>query len=327
MAFQVPTASAPHAAVVRAINGNHRQSDFTGLSHYDGSEVQSDGTEVYVSGSAPTTIATVATTLNLAKSVLNDHYQRHNASDGSKTYAHKAADNSNTIAASDMDGAALEAAFFLAAKTLYLAWRTSYAHHIANKKPDESTGSYHGAVDSTNILGSTSSTISDKYELAIELNNAKSQCNAHVAFTAGGVHGAADVTNVITSANANGDDWDTIKTLVNELKTDLNAHMANTGGSYHTGADGDDTDNTIGAASVSYPAGLFTLCDAINTSYSAHRVSTTFHEGADSSNTLAAGTFPTTSVALLISNAALIQTKVNAHIRNAPSASKALRLV
>jgi hypothetical protein len=327
MAQQVPSASAPHARVIAAINGNHRDRSFSGLSHYDASEIQPDGTEIYVSGSAPTTIATVATTLNLAKTVLNDHYQRHNGGDGSNTFAHKTADNANTIAAADMDGAALESAFFLAAKTLYLAWRTAYSHHIANKKPDESAGVYHGAADTTNILGSTSSTISDKYELAVELNNAKAQLLAHVAFTAGGVHGAADVTNVVTSANANGDDWDSIRTLVNELKADLNAHMANAGGSYHTGSDGDDTDNTISAASVSYPAGLFTLCDAINTSYTAHRQSTTYHEGADSSNTLAAGTFPTTSAALLISNAVLIQTKINAHIRNAPAASRALRVV
>jgi len=324
MAHQVPSASAPHASVVRAINGNHADYDFTGLSHYDSSEVDASGVEQYVEGSAPTTIATAATVLNRTKAILNDHYQRHNGGDGSKIYAHKAADNSNTISAPDMDGAALETTFFTSLKTLFLEIRTNYIAHIGNKKAsDGTTVAFHGAVDSTNILGGAS-TIEDKYDLAIEANNLKAQFTAHMAFTAGGAHGAADVTNSISAANASGDDWDALRTLINELRTDFNAHLGNGGGSYHGTA---DTFNPIVGAAVSYPTGLFTLCDAINTSYSAHRQSTTFHEGADSSNTLAAGTFATTSVALLISNAVLIQTKINAHIRNAPPKSRALRVV
>lgn len=324
MAQQVPTASAPHARVIAAINGNHADRSFSGLAHYDSSEIQPDGTEVYVALSAPTSLVTAAAVLNQAKAVLNDHYQRHNNGTGSNVYAHKTADNADTIATADMDGAALESSMFLAAKTLYLAWRTAYVHHIANLKPDETAGSYHSPADITNILGSSTPVLDTKYQLAVELNNAKAQYNAHIAFTSGGTHGAADVTNVTTSANASGDDWDSICTLCNELKADLNAHMANTGGSYHGSA---DSDNTVSAANVSYPADLFTLANVINTSYSAHRQSTTYHENADSSNTLAGGTWPTTSVALLISNAALIRIKINGHLHNAPTASRALRSV
>ena len=57
--------------------------------------------------------------------------------DGSKIYAHKAADNSNTIAASDMDGAALETTFFTTLKTLFLEIRTNYIAHIGNKKASD----------------------------------------------------------------------------------------------------------------------------------------------------------------------------------------------
>ncbi len=324
MAHQVPSASAPHASVVRAINGTHAQTDTSAVAHYDGTEVDATGAEQYVDSAVPTTIVTAAAALNRARAILNDHYQRHNAGDGSRFYAHKAADNSNTISAPDMDGAALETTFFTAAKTLFLEIRTNYIAHIGNKKAsDGTTVAFHGAVDSTNILGGAS-TIEDKYDLAIEANNLKAQFTAHMAFTAGGTHGAADVTNAISAANASGDDWDALRTLINELRTDFNAHISNGGGSYHGTS---DTFNTIAGAAISYPSGLFTLCDALNTSYTAHRQSTTFHEIADSTNTLAAGTFSTTSVALLISNAALIRTKVNAHIRFAPTSSRALRVV
>ena len=169
--------------------------------------------------------------------------------------------------------------------------------------------------------------VDDEADLAVDMNNLKAQYNAHIVNTTGTVHGTADAANGITAANAVQGSLDLFITLVNQMKSKLNAHFA-LAGKVHTGAFGADTQNTISAASVSYPAGLFDLINDIGAKYEAHRAdATVIHNDPDATNTLAAITFPVTTIANLIAGAAVIRTQLNAHFRFAPPYSRALRII
>lgn len=324
MAYQVPGASAPHANVVASINGNHASVDFTGLPHYDSTEINPSSVELYISASAPTDFQSAVVVLNQARSLYLDHLTYNNGG-GAPIYAHKVQDNVNVVTQPAMDGGALYTTMFNAIKTLYLAVRTSYVNHINNLKPNQTAGLYHVGIDTVDVLGAVP-VINDEADLVVDMNNLKAQFNAHIVNTTG-VHGAADGGNALTSPNAVLGDLDTSIDLVNEMKTNLNAHFA-TGGMVHTGAFGADTQNTIVASSVSYPAGLFDLANDIYTQYEAHRVSVTYHNVADGTNILAGVmTYPVTTIAELIDAAGFIQTKLNGHFRFAPLYSRALRVV
>ena len=197
-------------------------------------------------------------------------------------------------------------------------------NHINNLKPNQTAGLYHVGIDTVDVLGAVP-VINDEADLVVDMNNLKAQFNAHIVNTTG-VHGAADGGNALTSPNAVLGDLDTSIDLVNEMKTNLNAHFA-TGGMVHTGAFGADTQNTIVASSVSYPAGLFDLANDIHDQYELHRPSTTYHNVADGTNGLNALFYPVTNITMLIGAAGDIQTKLNGHFRFAPLYSRALRVV
>jgi hypothetical protein len=322
---QVAAANAPATNVVNAINGNHADRDFTGLAHYDGTEVDPNGTELYISSPAPTDFTTAVTVLNQARSLYGSHLTYAN-SGSAPIFAHKVQDNTNVITAPAMDGATTYDTMFSAIKTLHLAIRTSYVNHINNKKPDQTTGAYHGGIDTVNVLGAVP-VINDEADLAVDVNNLKAQYNLHIVMTSGSVHGGADMTNAITAPNAVQGNLDLFITLVNQAKTKINAHFA-LGAGTHDGAFGADNQNTIAAASVSYPAGLFDLINDLYTKYEAHIASTTFHFTADATNSLSGIiTYPVTTLAALVSGAADIRTKFNAHFRFAPLYSRALRVI
>lgn len=303
-----------------AWNLAHRAEAVGSYAHYDGPEYSTAGVEQVIDDAAPTTLTGACLVINKAKLRLNDHFTRHNSGDATGTYAHKVVDNSNTVAASDMDtGANYESTILTALITLTTELRTDYTNHIANLKPDGTASGVHGAADSTNVLGGAP-TLTTAADVAVELNNIKAQYELHRVFTAGGVHGSADSTNTVTAANAVATDWDSMITLANQLRTKLNAHDADA--TAHSVA---DTFNTVTGSAVSYPAGLFTLVAAVKTSYEAHRNSTTWHATGDSTNTLSFST-PVTTIAGLIAAAAEIRTDLNAHFRNA-RVSQAVRIL
>lgn len=325
MAYQVPSASAPHANIVAAINGNHASVDFTGLSHWDSTEIDPNGNELYISVPNATDFLTAVAVVNQVKARYNSHLSYSNAGIATNIYAHLNSDVSNVITTADMDGTALYNTMFQAIKTLYLEIRTSYVNHINNKKPDQTTAAYHVGVDSVDVLGAVP-TINDEADLAVDMNNCKAQYNLHIV-NATGVHGAADMANGITAANAVQGNLDTFITLVNQMKTKLNAHFA-TAGMVHTGAFGADTQNTIVGAAVSYPGGLFTLINEIGTDYEIHRAEATlYHHVADATNTLTGGYYPVTTLAGFVTAAQEQKTKINAHFRNAPPYSRAVRVI
>ncbi|HNB04313.1 MAG TPA: hypothetical protein PKV97_00155 [Thauera aminoaromatica] len=325
MAYQVPSASAPHANIVAAINGNHASVDSTGKSHWDSTEIDPSGTELYISVPDATDFLTGVAVVNAAKSLYNTHRTYSNAGINTHIYAHLNSDTTNVVTTADMDGTSLYNTMFQAIKTLYLEIRTAYVNHINNKKPDQTTAAYHTDIDTVDVLGAVP-TINDEADLAVDMNNCKAQYNLHIVNTTG-VHGASDAGNAITAANAVQGNLDTFITLVNQMKTKINAHFA-TAGMVHTGAFGADNQNTIVGAAVSYPAGLFTLINEIYTDYEAHRADATlYHQVADATNVLTGGYYPVTTLAGFVTAAQEQKTKINAHFRNAPAYSRAVRVV
>lgn len=322
MARQVPTASAPHANITGAINDAHQDSTFTGLAHYDSTEVTADGNEQYVDSPTPTDLASAATAINRSRTLYNEHMTWSNGGNGLKLYAHKTNDPAPTAVAA-MDGTALTSTLFTAIKTLYLEIRQNYVNHINNKKLDGVTSAlYHDDPDLVNILGSMP-TINDQNDLAVDMNNLKAQYNGHIA-RGTTIHDNADVTNPVTADNAVAGNLQSFLTLVNQMKTKFNAHLilATT----HGGAFGNDTQNTVAGAAAAYPAGMFDLANDLYTKYEAHRVSTTYHNAADATYALNGSLFPVSTEQGLVSAAADLKTNFNGHFRNAPK-GRAVRIV
>ena len=105
------------------------------------------------------------------------------------------------------------------------------------------TGTVHGAADSTNsVTASDATTLATAYTL---LNQIKAKYNAHRVLTAGSVHGAADSTNDADAADAT--TLATAITLANQLKAKYNAHRVLTAGAVHGAA---DSTNVVATADV-----------------------------------------------------------------------------
>ncbi len=322
MAFQVTSAGAPPTNIIAALNAEHESHDFTGLVHFDGTEVNPSAVEQYISLAAPTDYTSAALVVNRAKALYNLHLTYSNGGSGVPCFAHKESDVANTVTEADIDPNTVYSTIFNAIKTLYLAVRTSYVNHINNRRPDQTAAVFHTGADTVDILGAVP-VINDESDLVVDMNNLKAQYNLHrVNVTS--VHAFVN-TNSVTSANAVAGSIDTSVTLVNELKTKLNLHFADA--TAHSGAFGADTVNVISAASVSYPSGLYDLINQIYTKYELHRVSTTYHHTADSTNDLNASYYPVSTITAFINAAADMQTNLNAHFRAAPTYSKAVRLV
>lgn len=322
MAYQITSASAPPTNIISSLNAEHMSNDFTGLIHFDSTEVNPAGVEQYVSATAPVDYLTAVAVVNQAKAIYNLHLTYSNGGDGRPCFAHLDTDSANTVTEADIDGTTVYSTIFNAVKTLYLAVRTSYVNHINNVRPNQTAAVFHIGVDSVDVLGAVP-TIVDESDLSVDMNNLKAQYNLH-RVNVTGVHGMAN-TDAITAANAVVGHLDTAVTLVNQMKTKLNLHFADAAA--HTGAFGADTQNVIAAASVSYPAGLYDLINQIHDKYEAHRASATYHQNADSTNVLNALLYPVATISAFILAAADIQTKLNAHFRSAPDYSRAVRLV
>lgn len=321
MAFQVTSAGAPPINIIAALNAEHQSHDFTGLFHFDGTEVNPAGVEQYISLATPTDYTSAALVVNQAKALYNLHLTYSNGGNGIPCFAHKDTDSANTVTVADIDPTTVYTTIFNAIKTLYLAVRTSYVNHINDVRPDQTSAVFHLGVDTVDVLGAVP-TIVDESDLAVDMNNLKAQYNAHRVNTS--YHGVANA-NSITSPNVVAGHIDTAVTMANEMKAKLNLHFADAAA--HTGAFGPDTVNVIAAADVSYPSGLYDLINQIYTKYELHRVSTTYHNAADSTNDLNPSYYPVSTITGFINAAVDMQTNLNAHFRGAPTYSKAVRLV
>lgn len=322
MAFQVTSAGAPPTNIISALNAEHQSHDFTGLFHFDGTEVNPAGVEQYISLATPTDYTSAALVVNQAKALYNLHLTYSNGGNGIPCFAHKVTDAANIVTEADIDPTTVYSTIFNAIKTLYLAVRTSYVNHISNLRPNQTAAVFHTGADTVDVLGAVP-TIVDESDLVVDMNNLKAQYNLH-RVNVTGVHAFVN-TDSVTSPNAVAGSIDTSVTLANELKTKLNLHFADAVA--HTGAFGADTENVIAAASVSYPSGLYDLINQIYTKYELHRVSTTYHNTADSTNDLNPSLYPVSTITGFISAAVDMQTNLNAHFRGSLTYSKAVRLV
>ncbi len=319
----------PSANFVSAHNENHRSTvalEFGGGAkpHYDGPEFEPvAGVEQVISATlgVPADLASAITVVILGKALFNDHLTRHNAGSGKKIYAHKVVDNANTVSTADTTAGATETATLLASLiTLTTNLRIAYEHHRQNQKPDGTAAAmaYHQNADTANVLGGLPA-LSTADQVADALNLLKAEYEAHrVSLVAGGgAHDNADATNTITAANCTSADFDSMVTLCNQLRTKFLAHL--TQATVHHNNDADN--NATVTAAVSYPADLFTLANALKAAVNTHMGSNVYHETADAGVVTAADA---TTVASLITLAADIRVKLDAHLRNGP-VSQAMR--
>jgi hypothetical protein len=311
----------PTANLIAAHNDNHRSVvalEFAGGTkpHYDGSEWDTSGVELAVSATlgVPATLTDAVTVVIRAKALFNDHLTRSNAGSGLKIWAHKVVDPVNTVATPDTTAGATETATLLAALIATTTpMRVLYENHRSNHKPDGTASGVHASADNVNILGGLPA-LSTADQVADALNLLKAEANAHMA-TAGMVHTAADAVNPITAPNCTSADFDSMVVLANQLLSNLPAHFI-LGAGTHAVA---DTFNTFTLVpSAAYPGDLFTLANALKVAVNAHLGSVVYHEVADAGVVTAANA---STVASLITLAADIRVKLDAHLRNAPVTS------
>lgn len=298
--------------VIDAHNSTHKQVHGTSSIHNDGPDVLIDGTIQVLSGGSPTTLTTATTTFQNAKTLWNNnHLGRGGAS---LIYAHKLVDNVNVVTATMNDGAYYVAQILSALQTLTYAIQTSYNNHIANLKPDGTASGVHVTADVTNVLGGYLS-LDSFTAIAFALNDIKLNANNHFAFSVmGSPHLIPDSVNIISAPNATSTDYDSMINLANDCKAQINAHFVEAG--VHVV---NDTFNTITAANITNPAGIFDLAVQYKTKHNAHVGSTTYHNSADATNALVyAG--PTT-IAQLITAAQEVYTKQPGHFNSAPGSN------
>jgi len=232
-------------------------------------------------------------------------YEAHRATAGT---VHQNADAGNAITAADaidlatgytlandikaqLNAHLIDASELEEAITLLNEIKVDYeAHRVYD------VGSCHnGNPDSTNVVtAADASDLATAYTLA---NDLKAMYEAHRVLAA--THTNPDATNTISSADAT--TFTTLKALANELRTDYEAHRVLIAGPVHGGADAanvvsavavgtagiheqDDVTNTVTSADATTQATLNTLSNELRTDYEAHRVLTTAHEAADTTN-------------------------------------------
>ena len=300
----------PAANAIAAHNATHRSvvALEAAKPHYDGSEWDPTGAEQVISATlgVPANLADAITVVLASKVIFNDHLTRHNGGSGLKIFAHKALDAGDHVATPDTAPGATETQTILTALiTLVTEERIRYEAHRAN-----GGGVWHTTADTINVLGGLP--VLTTFEgVADALNLLKAEYEAHRVLVGGGpVHAMADAVNVVTSPNAVASDIDSCITLANELRTLMNAHRGQAG--VHAI---DDNINAVAGAAVSYPADLFTLANGVKAASISHFALGAAHEVADAAVVTAADA---TTIATLITLAADIRTKLDAHFRNAP---------
>lgn len=298
--------------VIDAHNSTHKQVHGSGSVHNDGPDVLQDGTIEILSGGSPTDLTTSATTFQNAKTYWNDHHLSRGGA--ALIYAHKVPDVTNVLTSTMNDGFYYIAQLLSALQTLTYAIQLAYNNHIANLKPDGTASGVHVAPDVTNVLGGYLS-LDSFTAIAFALNDIKLNANNHFAFSVmGSPHLIPDSVNIISAPNAVATDYDSMINLANDCKAQINAHFVEVG--VHSV---DDTFNTITAADVTNPAGIFDLAVEYKTKHNAHAGSTTYHNSADAANALTY-TGPTT-ITELITAAQEVYTKQPGHFNAAPGSN------
>jgi len=309
----------PAANSIAAHNCTHRKVAALEIAavtkpHYDGSEFDSTGVEQVLSSfySAPTTFAESINVVEKAISLWdNQHTNQHNTGGTAGTFAHKVAGTtiSGTVGPS---GATLEQEMVTAWGPVLLEILTCLAGHASN-----GGGVWHVAADAVNDLGTLPSSITTKGELSRLGNLARYFYKAHIALGTT-VHDVADTTHVITAlAIADENDFDGMKALFIDLRTQLLAHEADV--TSHIGSGGADVVNAPALAAAAFPTSVSTAFTRANLYKSTHNTdlaSTTIHQSADGTNTIAASN--ATTIATYKTLAAEIYTDQTAHFRFAP---------
>lgn len=317
--------------LVALLNNVHKSIVTSPVTHADGPEYdQTSLAELQItnwpaSGSAPASPAQAQDFLANAKTYLNLHLGR-NDSDGTYgagIYAHKVADSVNTISSAPASWTAAEAALSEATRIMVNEMSTDYEGHRSAPAT-----TIHHIVDADHYIGQSPLTFTNgewNMQKGVErINLLKQLWNDHVTtYAVNGVHSATDAASVVAAANCtydsvSGTDWYKVIALLTEMYPKMNNHFAN--GTIHDVAD----TRTITSPLPAEPGDTYTLLNEMLTDYAAHRVSTTYHYGADSTNTVATSA-PVTDLATLVTAAAQLFTAIYGHARMAPT-SKAARL-
>ncbi len=316
-------------AVAFEFNNAHRAIVTSPVTHADGMEFhETTLLEIGIvgwprGGSAPSTPAQAQSFLAALKNFLNLHLGFADFSPyAAGTFAHKVPDTTNLIAAAPADWTAAETALSEATRIMVNEISTEYSAHISAPAT-----TIHHIVDAVNYIGGplTFTNLEWTMQKGVErINLLKALFNDHVmVYGAGDVHSASDGASVVAAANCTydvtaGTDWGKVLTLLTEMYPKVNSHFAN--GTIHDVAD----PAVITSPLPTVPGDTYTLVDEILTDYAAHRVSTTHHYGADSTNTVATASGVTT-LAGLVTAAAQLYTAVYGHVTMAPT-SRAVRL-
>lgn len=290
--------------IIDAHNATHKQAHGTSYVHNDGVDYDFFGIKQVITDGVPATIDDASSIFNTAKFLYNKHLAR----GGSELIlAHKVVDNSNVVTATMDNGSVYTGAIFLALKTLTNDIQVSYTNHIANLKPDGTASGVHYAPDTTNTLGGLDP-LNTFIDIAVALNNIKLNYNNHIVFSAGGSpHVNPDNTNAVSAANCTATNYDSMIALANQIKQKYNAHL--TQATVHVV---NDTFNTVTAADVTNPAGIFDLAVQFKAKFNAHIASTTYHNSADATYPLTYSG-PTT-ISGLIAAAGEVRTNYNGHV-------------
>lgn len=316
MAYQLPVGTS--ALYISAHNETHRSVvalEFAGGTkpHYDKAEVNTSAVRQVLSSfyGTPTNLGGSVDVVEKAIALFDgEHALRSNAGSGLKIYAHKAVDTviGGTVGPA---GATLEQDMVTAWGPILLEILQDLSAHMVN-----GGGVWHTSADVFNSLGTLPSAIDTKAKLSQFANLARAVYEDHRVHAS---HGSADSTNSLAAIDPANDenDWDGIKTLITELRSKINAHLALT--SAHTGSGGADVVNTVGSSAPAWPASVsaaFARANAYKAKHNTHLASTTYHEVADATYTIAAA--DATTVATMVALAAEIYTDQTAHFDFGP---------
>jgi hypothetical protein len=319
------------ATLVAQLNNIHKAIVTSPSIHADGPEYdQTTLAELQItnwpaSGSAPSTPSQAQDFLANAKTYLNLHLGRSDADGpyGTGIFAHKVADVAHLISSTPASWAAAETALSEATRVMVNEMSTDYEGHRS-----AAATTIHHIVDTDHYIGQSPLTFTGgewNMQKGVErINLLKQLWNDHVTtYAVNGVHSATDAASVVAAANCTydsvaGTDWYKVIALLTEMYPKMNNHFAN--GTIHDHAD----TRTITSPLPAEPGDTYTLVNEMITDYAAHIASTTYHYGADSTNTVATAG-PVSDLATLVTAAQQFFVAIYGHARTAPT-SKAARL-
>ncbi len=315
MAWQISSGLLqPGANSIGSHNNTHRKVAALEIAagtkpHYDGPEVDTAGVEQVLTYFFPSTITDFSTAINcLEKAIVlwdTQHSNRHNSGAVAGIFSHKVAGTliGGTVGAS---GASLAQAIVDALAPRCIELMTSLRAHMLN-----TGGTWHTAPDLFNVI-SVPASITTAAQLFDAVLLLRAVFEAHRVYGSGVEHSSSDTTNTIAAAPPDSaDDFDGMLAVLVEVADELEDHVEDV--SYHNAA------MSVTYTVASFPAAVSTAFTRINLYKSTHNSdlgSTTIHESADSTYTIAASN--ATTIATYIALAEEIRTDQTGHFRNAP---------